>query len=493
MSPDTRCPYCANTFSGLRATCPFCRRQLPQHLRAQAAAAREQERRRKEAERAQAALARAQQAQEREAKRQYQGAREAEAIAMTEAVETQIQTLSALLHQTLSIDDAITFDDLKDRAAIPDFDGGKLAVEEPAPVGRTVDYTPPSEPSGLHKLIPGWRKKHETAVAQARTEHEEEVAKAEREHADASREHAEREAQRRSDLDAARVKHDEAAAALEVERAVQHQSIDNFEQLFLQGDQEAIAKYFSLVLERSPYPEPLKLSFRLAFVPESRQLVVEKELAPLDAVPTVRSFRYVKAKDEIVASARPVAERRSLFATMVGQIVLRTLHELFEADTPHHLETLVLNAFVDTVDPRTGKPIRPYLVTLRTSRHQFSQLDLARVEPLACLKALNAGVSKSPAELVPIRPVLDFDMVDPRFVQEADVLSTLDQRPNLMELTPGEFEAVDHQLVREDGPRDAHDPTFARRRSRLRRVRPSPDLWRQGRDPGEALQGHGWC
>jgi len=27
-------------------------------------------------------------------------------------------------------------------------------------------------------------------------------------------------------------------------------------------------------------------------------------------------------------------------------------------------------------------------------------------------------------------------MVDPRFVKETDVLSTLDQRPNLMELTP---------------------------------------------------------
>jgi restriction system protein len=31
-------------------------------------------------------------------------------------------------------------------------------------------------------------------------------------------------------------------------------------------------------------------------------------------------------------------------------------------------------------------------------------------------------------------------MVDKRFVQETDVLSGLDQRPNLMELSPGEFE-----------------------------------------------------
>jgi restriction system protein len=33
-------------------------------------------------------------------------------------------------------------------------------------------------------------------------------------------------------------------------------------------------------------------------------------------------------------------------------------------------------------------------------------------------------------------------MSDPRFIEEADVLSTLDQRPNLMDLTPGEFESL---------------------------------------------------
>src|SRR3954463_3471206 len=70
------------------------------------------------------------------------------------------------------------------------------------------------------------------------------------------------------------------------------------------------------------------------------------------------------------------------------------------------------------------------------------QLDLSRVDPLACLKVLNASVSKSPTELAPVRPVLEFDMVDPRFIEETDVLSGLDQRANQMDLTPSEFEAL---------------------------------------------------
>ncbi len=81
-------------------------------------------------------------------------------------------------------------------------------------------------------------------------------------------------------------------------------------------------------------------------------------------------------------------------------------------------------------------------MTLRTTRDVFLDRDFSRVDPEACLLNLSASLSKSPAELVPVRPVLDFNMVDPRFVEEADVLSGLDQRPNLMELKPAEFESL---------------------------------------------------
>lgn len=97
---------------------------------------------------------------------------------------------------------------------------------------------------------------------------------------------------------------------------------------------------------------------------------------------------------------------------------------------------------VESIDRATGRPARTCVVTVRTSRDVFGTINLAQVDPAACLKALNASVSKSPAELAPVRPVLEFTMVDPRFIDEVDVLSGLDQRPNLMELTPSEFEAL---------------------------------------------------
>jgi len=163
-------------------------------------------------------------------------------------------------------------------------------------------------------------------------------------------------------------------------------------------------------------------------------------------VPAARAFRYVKATDSVSETVRPAAQVKSLYASVVAQTALRTLWEVLTADTAGLVDVVVFNGMVDTVNPGNGRRIHPCLVTVRTTRDTFAQLDLTNVEPLACLKHLSAGVSKSPAELVPVRPVLEFSMLDPRFVAESDAMSLLDERPNLLELSPTEFEVLIQNL-----------------------------------------------
>jgi restriction system protein len=95
--------------------------------------------------------------------------------------------------------------------------------------------------------------------------------------------------------------------------------------------------------------------------------------------------------------------------------------------------------------------MRTCLVTVRTNHDTFNKLNLKLVEPEACLKGLNASVSKSPSELAPVRPVMELNMVDPRFIESTDILSGLDQRVNLMELTPTEFEGLITNLFQKMG------------------------------------------
>lgn len=97
---------------------------------------------------------------------------------------------------------------------------------------------------------------------------------------------------------------------------------------------------------------------------------------------------------------------------------------------------------LDTIDPATGHEVRVCLLSVRLTADTFNSLNMAQAHPEHCLRALKASVSRAPAELLPVRPLIELDMVDPRFVTTMDVLSGLEQRPNLMELTPTEFESL---------------------------------------------------
>ena len=138
----------------------------------------------------------------------------------------------------------------------------------------------------------------------------------------------------------------------------------------------------------------------------------------------------------------------SLYSSIIPSITLRVLNEIFSSDEHRHVDTVVFNGYVGTINKATGKIIRPCLVTVRVSRELFETIDIKYVEPGVCIKSLNASISKDPSELIPVRPILEFNMVDPRFIQEADVLSTLDSRPNLMELSPKDFESLITNLLK---------------------------------------------
>lgn len=361
---------------------------------------------------------------DREAQKAYVQSQEDEAASQTTEVDNRVQELSTILARSLGAAGPLQFVNLKRRTDIKPFDPGALNAIEAAPIMPTL---PPL--TMLQKLIPGATKRHaETAEAYRQR------------HAELLREHGNRDAARRAALAAARQQYEARLEAARQTDSDWNAQVDVFAAKYRDGDAEALHEYCQMVLDANDDPEGF--STRVAFAPESKQLVVECECPSLDIVPEQSGFKYVKSKDEIVATARSAAQRRSLYGATIAQLALRTLHQMFAADKPGHLETIVVNAYVTSIDKGTGKQVRPCLVTLRTSKDVWSGLSLDRVDPMACLKTLNASVSPSPAELVPVRPVVEFNMVDPRFIEETDSLSLLDQRPNLMDMTPGEFESL---------------------------------------------------
>ncbi len=416
-------------------------RAFVQIERASQRALREEQKRQRalvrETERAQRAAERAQAANERERARLYVESRLAEVQSRNEDLQESVSQLEQLLDQALHLDSFLDFEKMKQQLVVPKFDPGSLSIAEPLP---TLKSYLPLPISVAQRLIPGAAKRYADQVSGARATYEL-----------ALKAHTERESTRKAGFAEAVAKHQQMVEEIKTKVAAQHKEIDDLRGRFDEGNPDAITAYFTAVLATTMYPDAFPHHWKMAFVPESRQLVVEYQLPSSDVVPRVGGYKYIKVRDEVSETAKPEAQQRALYASVVAQVALRTLHELFEADRSGKVETIIFNGLVDTIDKATGRPVTPCLVTVRTTRETYQDLDLRRVDPIACLHGLHASVSKSPAELVPVRPILEFNMVDPRFMEKTDVLSSLDQRRNLMELTPGEFETLITNLFEKMG------------------------------------------
>jgi len=367
-------------------------------------------------------------ADDKERKRRYVEQRLEEVEEQNAQLDATVASLSRVLQEGLDRQDwPVNFDSLKKPLAMPPFDAKGANVPQPPP--KLDDFVP--KPPGIMQRLTGGQKRFELNVQTAHKDYEE-----------AAKRHAASEMARELRLVLARREYVETCAQIEAEAKKHNEEVDALHKEYLQGQPQAIAAYYSNVFDHDPLPEGFPTKTKTAYIAESKQLVIERELPTVAIVPDVTAYRYVRTRDDLQSTARPMNQRHSIYADLVAQLALRTLHGAFAADSASILESVVLNCFVDTIDAATGRPVSPYLLTVRTNKDTLSVYDLRRVEPIPCLKALRAQVSRSPAELVPVRPLVDFNMVDKRFIESTDVLAGLDQRPNLMELSPGEFEGL---------------------------------------------------
>lgn len=409
-------------------------------IREQANAAREHARAERERARQVRADAASQKESVREAKQQHVDDQTAKATEENTLLATRLEQLSHLLEATLSVDDQIAFDSLRLPTVCP-------AFTPPAELTRASvqphedDYVPDvTEPKGLSRFIPGAQKRYEQAVQGAAERFE-----------SAKKCFQTIESVRQAKLAQLRAEYDRSKTTTLEKARQRNQEVDELVTAYQHGDPTAIVTYNSMVLERSDYPDSFPQQYRLVYVPESKQLVIEYQLPGPSIVPSVQEYRYVKNRDVIEEKPRKVSEIKNQYQDVVATIALRTVHEVLEADQGQHVQVVAFNGFVVTIDPATGKDIKPCLISLRVTRERFMEVDISRIEKRVCLRNLGAQVSQSPNEMVAVKPVVDFDMVDKRFVDQGNILSDLESRPNLMELKPFEFEALVANLFQQMG------------------------------------------
>jgi len=376
----------------------------------------------------------------KQAKHRYLEQRVLEVEELNSELAERNKELRAILSNSIPVSATAIFESMRIHPPPPLFQPPPALAQRQNPPLRQNYLAKVSAPSIFAQLFPRARAKYERAFREAEQGYKNALA---------AYEAAERDG--KSKLLDAQAAHERAVIAYHQETQHRDSQVDALLAACRNSQTDAVTSFAELVLEQSIYPEDFPRAHRLAYVAESKQLMLEYQLPPPNVVPTVQEYRYNKSKDTIEQKQLRTNDRKELYQDIIASLALRNLFELFASDDADAIQVLAFSGYIRTVDPATGRDIQPHLISLRVTKQRFQEIDLQRVDKLVCLRNLGAQVSPRPYEVQPIKPVIDFDMVDKRFVEQHDILTNLESRPNLMDLTPTEFEELVANLFQKNG------------------------------------------
>jgi len=238
--------------------------------------------------------------------------------------------------------------------------------------------------------------------------------------------------------------------AFEQEKIRDNEELDNLKLRYQAKERRAIEEYCELVLYNSQYPDYFPQNWQLEYREENKILVVEYDLPSPNQLPKVVSYKYIKSKDEISEKSITQAARKKLFESVIYQICIRTIHELFEADVVNALNAIVFNGLVTDNNLATGVEETKIIMSVMANKDQFLDFDLSRVDPKATFKHMKGVAAASLVDLTPIPPVIQLDKTDKRFISGRNVVGKLDDTVNLAAMHWEDFEHLVRELFEKE-------------------------------------------
>jgi len=151
-------------------------------------------------------------------------------------------------------------------------------------------------------------------------------------------------------------------------------AIDKRREQYLAKQPDALVDYFELVLSNSEYPDYFPQKFELDYNPETKVLVLDYSLPSVDDIPRLKEVRYVQSRDELVESSLTEATVNQLYDSLVYQITLRTLHELYASDVVGAIGSVVFNGWVESIDRATGQQVNACILSVQANPQEFSSI-----------------------------------------------------------------------------------------------------------------------
>ncbi|MEM6483473.1 MAG: restriction endonuclease [Pseudomonadota bacterium] len=373
---------------------------------------------------------------------------EEEVCERNERLAKEREQLDNLVNATLSVDDAIDWNELKDTKTflitpenlIPDAAKRRLLEFSRKGVPLTISSSTlgerPSKAvieqrfSFLARLFS--KKKIAAAYSAAMSSWNKRVSDAERLLATTAE------------------KYEKLKRSFEYRQQTANDAVEAMRVRYEGADPPAIEEYCDLVLNRSEYPDSIPQDRQLSYQADSRLLIIDHVLPAAAALPTVESCRFIKSRAEITEKQIPVSQQKKRYQSVLYQLCIRTLHELFEADVIDAIDAVAYNGLVTSTNPATGNREEKVVLSVVAEKAEFMGFDLSKIDPKATFKHLKGISGASLIDLPAVKPLVVIDKSDSRFVDDRETLDAVDESVNLASMDWEDFEHLVRELFQKE-------------------------------------------
>ncbi|WP_243375554.1 restriction endonuclease [Geotalea sp. SG265] len=129
---------------------------------------------------------------------------------------------------------------------------------------------------------------------------------------------------------------------------------------------------------------------------------------------------------------------------------MRTIHELFEADTADALDAVAFNGIVTAVDKTSGHKVTACILSVVCRKVAFMQINLAGIDPKACFKNLKGVAASKLSGLSSVPPIMMIDKEDRRFIEGYGVVDSINEGTNLATMNWEDFEHLIRELFEQE-------------------------------------------
>jgi restriction system protein len=227
--------------------------------------------------------------------------------------------------------------------------------------------------------------------------------------------------------------------------------IDDFIRKYIDGDGEAIIKYYAMLINEIEMPFEYDRQIEAEYSSENQMLIMDLLLPTIEDIPKLKKVAYIKSQGNYKESYYPESYLKNKYETVIYQIVLQTLNYILKLDEGHDfIKAIVLNGKVSTIDKATGKNIEPYVLSINISKKDFNELNLSGIDPKAWFKSAKGVSASAIANITPVAPVVLMNREDNRFIDSYGVVDNLDDSINLAAIDWQDFENLIREIFEQE-------------------------------------------